>query len=92
MSWNYRVCREMADYPDGPEAFYTLREVYYDDDSNPTGWTAEPATFAGDTPGEVIEALLLASKSYPSDGVLDLATRETVRVSYHGTERKAAKP
>ncbi len=92
--WNYRICREEVTYPgdrsDPTERkawFYTLREVHYDDDGEVRAWTAEPTTFAGDTPGEVIEALLRASNAWPGGEVLDLATRETVLLTYHGKER-----
>jgi hypothetical protein len=85
--WNYRVTREQVTNPDGTtEPFYALREVYYDDDGKPNAWGKEPATFAGDTPGEVIESLIRASGAFPSGGVLDLDTRETVHVTYHGKQ------
>ena len=86
--WNYRMTREQVALPDGSsEHLYAVREVHYDDDGKPSGWAAEPATFAGDCPGEVVEALLMAQKAWPSGLVLDLDTRETVRVSYHGKAR-----
>ena len=82
--WNYRVCRETVTNPDGSEdPLYSLREVHYDDEGNPVGWT-DPATFVGDYPGEVLDALTLASQTYPSGGVFDLETRETVRLTYYG--------
>jgi hypothetical protein len=86
-SWNYRVTREQVTNPDGTTAhLYALREVYYDDDGKLNAWDKEPSTFVGDTPGEVIESLIRASGAWPSGGVLDLDTRETVRVTYHGKQ------
>ena len=85
--WNYRVTREKVTNPDDTEAwFYALREVHYDDDGKVVGWTEDPVNFAADSPGEVIESLLMATKAWPHDGVLDLATRETVRTTYNGSE------
>jgi hypothetical protein len=90
-AWNYRVTREEVAYPDGaePEYLYGLREVYYDDNGVVTMWQEGLATFAGETPGEVIEALIRASGAFPTGGVLDLGTMETVRLTYHG---KPARP
>lgn len=82
--WNYRVCRETVTNPYGSaNLLYSLREVYYDDEGNPADWT-DPATFVGDYPGAVLEALIGAAQAYPSGGVLDLETRETVRLTYYG--------
>ena len=87
-SWNYRVTREQVTNPDGTTAhLYALREVHYDTEGKPVGWTAEPVTFEGDTPGEVVESLIRASGAWWSGGVLDLDTRETVNVTYHGAQR-----
>ncbi len=85
--WNYRLCVEQVSSYVGPVPFYSIREVYYDDDGAVRGWTETPATFSGDTPGEVVEALFLAAKSYPAKRVLDLDKREEVDVSYHGKRR-----
>lgn len=86
--WNYRLTREAVEMPDGTtEHAYALREVYYDDEGVPNGWTKEPASFAGDTPGEVVEALTRAAGAWPQSGVLDLDSRQTVRVTYHGKEK-----
>ena len=86
--WNYRLCVEAEDDgEDGTQPVYSIREVYYDDDGAVQGWTAQPATFVGDTPGEVIEALHRALMAWPTKGVLDLDTRETVKVTYHGKRK-----
>lgn len=45
MSWNYRVFKEkIKAHPQTDEVIdrYTIREVYYDSDGNPSGYTAEP--------------------------------------------------
>lgn len=86
--WNYRLCMEQIDNgKGGTEPLYSIREVYYDDDGTVRGWGENHATFSGDTPGEVAEALILATKAYPASDVLDLDTRETVKVTYHGKRR-----
>ena len=81
MSWNYRITRETA----RGVTYYALREVYYDDGGRPEGWSADPVRFTGDTPQDIVEDLLLAASAW-SRGVLDLDTRETVRVSLDGKE------
>lgn len=90
--WNYRVTRHQVETVDGYVTVYDLREVHYNDDGTVRAWTAEPVTFEGDTPGEVAEALLLATKAYPTRGVLDLDTRETVKVPHHASEQSAGDP
>jgi len=85
-TWNYRITRETITNPDGTtEAMYACREVHYDDGGKVTAWSATPTTFVGDTPGEVCEDLLRAAGSFGA-GVLDLDTRETVRVTHSGRE------
>ena len=85
-AWNYRITRETITNPDGTtEAMYACREVHYDDDGKVTAWSATPTTFVGDTPGEVVECLLRAAGSFNAC-VLDLDTRETVRVTHSGRE------
>ena len=85
--WDYRLCVEQVGTYGGPEPQYSIREVYYDDDGAVQGWTAQPATFVGDTPGEVWESLNRALSAWPMKGVLDLDTRETVEVTYHGKRK-----
>ena len=85
-AWNYRITRETITIPDGTtEAMYACREVHYDDDGKVTAWSATPTTFVGDTPGGVVECLIRATGSFGA-GVLDLDTRETVRVTHSGRE------
>jgi hypothetical protein len=85
VSWNYRVTREQVTNPDGStEPFFAVREVHYDDEDRPIAWSKDPTTFVGDTPGEVVEALLRAAGAFPSGGVLDLDTKETVHLTYNG--------
>jgi len=85
-TWNYRITREIITNVDGTtEAMYACREVHYDDAGKVTSWSAEPTTFVGETPGEVCEDLLRAAGSF-GVGVLDLDTRQTVRVTHNGTE------
>ena len=55
MSWHYRPTVEHTD--DGP--VYAMREVYYDDEGNVTGWTANPATITGDSLEELAETIIL---------------------------------
>jgi hypothetical protein len=72
--WNYRICRETRD----GEFFFTLREVYYDAEGKPNGWTAEPVDFAGETWRDVADGISLASGCI-GRAILDLDTREWVR-------------
>lgn len=72
--WNYRICRETID----GDFFFTLREVHYDDDGDPNGWTAEPVDFAGDSWKDVAEGISLASGCIGT-AILDLDTREWVK-------------
>lgn len=46
MTWNYRVFR--CSEPDG-SPYYELREVYYDEAKNITGWTAGASAPLGET-------------------------------------------
>ncbi|MBK6556128.1 MAG: hypothetical protein IPG16_02580 [Comamonadaceae bacterium] len=83
-TWNYRITREAITNPDGTtEAMYACREVHYDDDGNVTAWSADDVRRRH--PGEVVECLLRAAGSFNAC-VLDLDTRETVRVTHSGRE------
>jgi hypothetical protein len=45
MSWNYRLFKEKVKaHPQTDEMIdrYTIREVYYDSEGNPNGYTSEP--------------------------------------------------
>ena len=55
MTWNIRVVRDRYD---NGEEFYSLREVYYDDDGNPTHMTADAGiNVEGDTYEDLVEYL-----------------------------------
>lgn len=69
MSWNYRIVRHPAS--NGEEPHYSLREVFYDEAGNPRGMTSNPATFGGDEPHHIIQALQMAMDSCEKHGVLD---------------------
>lgn len=47
MSWNYRIIRHGR----GETASYSIHEVFYDEDGNPTARTKHPATFGADLTG-----------------------------------------
>ena len=50
MSWNYRICKEViCPGTDYEEILFSLREVYYDNDSNITGYTANPVGLVADS-------------------------------------------
>ena len=50
MSWNHRVLATEVPYPDGTtEMYFEIHEVYYDEDGNPNGYTANPITIGGDS-------------------------------------------
>jgi hypothetical protein len=54
MTWNYRVCKET--YPEGllnEEDYYSIREVYYDDDGKITGVTENAVGVSGYTIDEI---------------------------------------
>lgn len=55
MSWHYQILRHKS--PTGEE-WYALHEAYTD----PTGYTADPIDFRGDSPEEVVSALRMALK------------------------------
>lgn len=54
--WNYRFVKQLV----GDEVLIALHEVYYDDDGQVNGWTAEPCTIRGDTWLEAAEAVTAA--------------------------------
>lgn len=86
-NWNYRMTRQKVEYPTGFDDgyLYGIREVDYED-GKVTGWAKDFATFAGDTPGEVWESINRAMSCFPGRAVLDLVTREDVRVTCHGKD------
>lgn len=86
--WNYRITRET--FPDG-EHMFAIREVYYDDDGKPNGWTKEPIAAVGDTAIEVLDTLGRMS-GCGAAGVLDLDTRETLTLRGKPKKSKKAKP
>ena len=51
MTWNYRI---MKSYPDSRDAWYSIREVYYNNDGEVTDWTVEEIA----PESETIEGLL----------------------------------
>jgi hypothetical protein len=52
-SWNYRMTRRVVD----GEPIFEVREVYYDDKGEINGWTENPASPAGDTKLELMDAI-----------------------------------
>lgn len=68
MTWNYRLCRRTIgdDY-----VTYGVREVYYDENGEPEGWT-DVIDFSGDTPGEVRRAMKLALRDINERPILDI--------------------
>lgn len=88
-TWNYRICRWLDKAYEEPVYVYDVREVYYDTNGDVRGWT-NPITFVGDTPGEVIDALIRASRGF-SYGVLDLDTRQTVHLTAAGLPAREKK-
>lgn len=53
MTWNHRLL--FHDHPEEP--WLGMHEVFYDDDGNPDGCTAEPVAVTGETVDEVKEVL-----------------------------------
>lgn len=89
-TWNYRICRRRIWGGDELVHLYEVREVHYDDAGKETTWTLKGATFQGDTPGEVMDALLRAAHSF-SQGVFDTDDRVTVRLTHSGVPIKEKK-
>ena len=54
MNWNYRIVR----YAD--ESGFGIHEVHYDKNGREIRMTEKPASFVGDTPEEVRDALVMA--------------------------------
>jgi hypothetical protein len=66
MSWNYRiVCWGRGQYD--------IREVYYDENGKPLGWTANPRELTGESRKAIIEDLELMLESVRRHPVLKFA-------------------
>lgn len=65
MTWNYQIVK----YSNGTG--YGLHEVHYDADGKPIRMTKEPAGFVGDTPEEIMMALLIARMDARRSDVFD---------------------
>lgn len=78
MSWNYRVTRTLTKGRMG-EYEYCVREVYYDDAGNVTGWTEYPDYPYGETTDELAHDLahMVAALRLP---VLDIESGEAREV------------
>lgn len=55
MTWNYRVLRKQ--YVESGITQYSIHEVYYDEDGEIKGWTADPVEPHGETLVELKEDL-----------------------------------
>jgi len=73
-TWDHRITREQLTTG---EYMFAIREVYYDHDGQPDGWTADPIAALGESPGEVADTLHRMIESLER-GVLDLETRRTL--------------
>lgn len=62
MTWNYRIVRKQG----LDEEYFEVHEVYYNEAGEPVGMTENCATFGGETPEEVIQALELALRDAQS--------------------------
>lgn len=58
MTWNYRIVKHKS----GVNTWYSLHEVYYDENGEPDGMTQNPISAHGDTRAEVIKALEMMLK------------------------------
>ena len=72
--WNYRMTRETLE---GGEHLYSIREVYYDEDGKPNGWTKDPIAASGESAIEAFDELSRMTGCIAA-GVLDLETCETL--------------
>lgn len=69
MTWNYRIVRDK-------DRVLTLREVYYDENGNPTAMSSEPITLRvfedeGETLHTFLDILDKIKESIMTHGVLD---------------------
>jgi hypothetical protein len=65
MSWNYRLVK----YANG--SGFGVHEVHYDANGNPQSMTAEPATFVGEAPEDIADALLKARADVARRGIFE---------------------
>lgn len=49
LTWNYRIVKEVI----GEEYFYTIREVFYDDDKKVISWTVDEVSPGGSNADEM---------------------------------------
>ena len=57
MTWNYRICREVFTTGNGKEEYYSIKEVYYDEEGKVKYYTENPAGIGGYTVEEIISSL-----------------------------------
>ena len=67
--WNYRVTKTTSTI-DG-EAYYQLKEVYYDDDDKVTGFSEDAVGFGGDSVDELKDSLLMAMSAFDKPVLLE---------------------
>lgn len=83
MTWNYRMTRELL--PDGLGGLsdvFAIREVYYDDDGNPTSWSKDPIAAHGETWRDAAEDLTLMGVALGAP-ILDLTLDPPAFVDHH---------
>lgn len=61
MTWNYRIVEE-------PKGWFSIRSIYYQDDEA-MGYSADPESFTGESPEEILEAIQRFLKSHEAHGV-----------------------
>ena len=59
MSWNYRIMKKYDDFAE--EYYYSLNEVYYDEDGKPKLYT-EHNLVTGSTKDEIVDVLEMMMK------------------------------
>lgn len=63
--WNHRVLRQIHNVePFPPEVMFSIHEVYYDSDGNPSSWTTEPIAVVGDTWKDAIEMWMQMKRAF----------------------------
>lgn len=72
MSWNHRVVKEKIDAVDGEkEDWYSIREVFYNDDGSIFGYTSEPITISGHGIDELRQTCLWILACLNKDTLID---------------------
>ena len=79
MTWNYRVVRDVHKVGDQEHEWFSIREVYYDDDGNISSWADRGHAPSGDTWAECFEDHGMMLRALAGD-VVDVSGAKPVEV------------